>query len=120
MSFARLGTWVRSFLQSNDRDSTSVLPLHPAETESFGEDNNRFALAIYRRLAHTGNVICSPFSIRTVLAMAEAGARGETAAQLRHALCTSSSDAETARVALAWIIDRLNAAGAGKYTMSLA
>ena len=48
---------------------------------------NAFALALYARLRGTGaNLICSPFSIRVVLAMVLAGARGETAAQMKRAL----------------------------------
>ena len=46
-----------------------------------------FALALYRQLGQQpGNLCFSPFSIRIALAMAEAGARGETATQIRDAL----------------------------------
>jgi len=54
---------------------------------------NGFALALYERLRHApGNLCFSPFSIRTALGMTQVGARGETAAQMRAALRTSSSD----------------------------
>ena len=66
-----------------------------------------------------GNLFFSPFSIRTALGMTQAGARGETAAQMREALRISSSD-ETLHVAFAEIIQRLNAAGGGEYEMAVA
>lgn len=49
-------------------------------------DPNRFAFELNRLLKPGENQLCSPVSITTVLAMAEAGARGDTAAQLRKAL----------------------------------
>jgi len=53
-----------------------------------------FALALYRQLTQQpGNLCFSPFSIRVALAMAEAGARGETATQIRDALGSESSEA---------------------------
>lgn len=46
-----------------------------------------FAVDLYRQLAATpGNLLFSPFSIAAALAMTYAGARGETAAQMAHAL----------------------------------
>lgn len=82
-------------------------------------DNNEFALAMYRQLqSRTGNLFFSPFSIRTVLAMAQAGARGESATQMRKALSFSSSD-ETQHLAFAEMISRLNAPG-GQYEMAVA
>ena len=66
------------------------LPQPPARTrsgrqQSFGEDSNEFALAMYVQLRQRpGNLFFSPLSIRTALAMTQAGAIGETA------LCISS------------------------------
>jgi serpin B len=47
----------------------------------------RFALTLYKALASSsGNLLFSPHSVRTALAMACEGARGETGAQMRHVL----------------------------------
>ena len=51
--------------------------------DPFTESANEFALAMFGALAgQPGNLFFSPFSLRTVLGMALAGARGETAAQI--------------------------------------
>lgn len=50
--------------------------------------------------------------------MVHSGARGETAAQMRRALCFASTD-EALHAAFAEIIRRLNAAGSGKYEEAL-
>src|ERR1700690_2844053 len=51
---------------------------------SFAADNNAFALALFHTLrGQGGNQFLSPFSIRSALMMAYAGARGETAAEMR-------------------------------------
>ncbi len=75
---------------------------------SFADDSNEFAFALYGQLRQRpGNLFFSPFSIRTALCMAEAGARGETAAQMKKALSISSAD-EALQVAFAETIQRLN------------
>jgi serpin B len=84
------------------------------------EDNNEFALALYwQSRQQPGNLLFSPFSIRTALMMALAGARGETAAQISKALHISST-ADMLHVGFADIIRRLNSAGEGKYEMAVA
>lgn len=48
---------------------------------------NTFAVAMYKQLgAKPGNLFFSPYSITAALGMTEAGARGETAEQIRQAL----------------------------------
>jgi serpin B len=75
---------------------------------------------MYRALdQRSGNVLFSPFSIRTALAMAQVGARGETAAQMSEVLRTSSLD-ESADVVLAAMIQRPNAASGRKCEISVA
>jgi serpin B len=45
--------------------------------------NNKFALELYAKLrSEEGNLFFSPYSISTALAMAHAGARGQTEAQM--------------------------------------
>ena len=52
-----------------------------------GNDNNRFALEMYGRLrAQDGNLFFSPANLSLCLALAYAGARGETARQMAAAL----------------------------------
>ncbi len=47
------------------------------------QGNNQFAFDLYRRLARQeGNIVFSPYSISSALAMTYAGARGETAEQM--------------------------------------
>jgi serine protease inhibitor len=87
--------------------------------KSFAEENNDFTLALYEQLRQRpGNLFFSPFGIRAALGMAEAGANGETASQMRGALHISSSD-ETRHVDFARISERLNAAGVGEYEMRI-
>ncbi len=54
---------------------------------------NAFGLELYRRAARPGaNLVLSPASIATALAMARAGARGETAAQMDVVLHSAGAD----------------------------
>ena len=55
--------------------------------------NNAFALDLYKNLAkEPGNLVVSPFSIDTALAMSYAGARGETARQMAGVLHLPAGD----------------------------
>ncbi len=57
------------------------------DVKALVQGNNAFALDLYRRLgAKGGNVVFSPYSISTALAMTYAGARGETAEQMAKVL----------------------------------
>src|SRR5262249_37097623 len=87
---------------------------------TFAEDNNEFALAMYEILRQRpGNVFFSPLGIRAALGMAYAGAKGETAAQMREALRMTPPD-EKLHVDFARFIQRLKAEGIGEYEMELA
>jgi len=56
-------------------------------TERVVRGNTAFALSLYQELSNTeGNLFLSPFSISTALAMAFAGARGNTAREMATAL----------------------------------
>src|SRR4051812_41669453 len=51
------------------------------------QGNNDFALTLYQRLAKdNGNLFYSPYSISSALAMLYAGARGNTATEMKTAL----------------------------------
>ncbi len=121
---AGFGAWLRRLFGSKEEpDPGPSLPhtrTRPSGPESFAEDNNDFALAMYGQIRQRpGNLFFSPFSIRTALGMTHAGAKGQTAPQMREALRISSSD-ETPHAAFAEIIGRLNAAGGGKYELAVA
>jgi serpin B len=66
----------------------------PQDVAALADGNNAFALDLYAQLAKTnsGNLFFSPYNIRTALAMAYAGARGETAEQMRKVLHFSLPD----------------------------
>ncbi|MHC4502189.1 MAG: serpin family protein, partial [Planctomycetota bacterium] len=54
-----------------------------ADVAATVEGNNAFAFDLYAKLrANEGNIVFSPYSISTALAMTYAGARGETAGQM--------------------------------------
>lgn len=60
--------------------------------------NNTFAVNLYRQFAGSNsNLVVSPFSIDVALAMAYAGARGETARQMTKVLHIPSEDANVHR-----------------------
>ncbi len=69
-----------------------------AEIASLVKANNHFALELWAH-AGTGNVALSPTSIATALAMTWAGAKGETAAEMRAAL---HFEGETDHVVSQW------------------
>jgi len=90
------------------------------EKSTFACANDDFALRLYSRLRKPhSNLFFSPFSVRSVLAMAFAGARGETAAQMREGLRVPSSDEEL-HAGFGEIIERLNRGGGGEYEMTVA
>jgi serpin B len=122
-SMAGLGRWLRGLFPSNEEPDRKPSLSHDRSQasgpESFADENNDFALTMYGRLRQRpGNLFFSPFSIRTALSMTQAGARGETAAQIIEALRISSAD--TPHVAFSDIIHRLKSAGDGKYEMAVA
>jgi serpin B len=65
-----------------------TLGLSAEKPTTIPEGNNKFAFKLYRELKNNDdkNIIYSPFSISTALAMVYAGARNETAEQMRQVL----------------------------------
>ncbi len=81
----------------------------PMPSGDFGDDHNAFALALAREIGAGANWCCSPLGVRVALAMALAGARGDTAAELARALCLPT-DGTDAHVGFAALLARLRAA----------
>ena len=71
----------------------------PADAAKAGDAVNAFGLDLYARLVAAdpaANLVVSPASIATALAMARAGAKGETAAEMDaviHGLCAEANSA---------------------------
>jgi serpin B len=76
--------------------ATSQASRAPASPELAGQTAaavNAFGLDLYRQAGSSGNVVLSPTSIAIALAMARAGARGETASQMDAVLHWSADTA---------------------------
>ncbi len=72
--------------QSNKPRNTSPAS-SPSDQSRLVADNAAFAFDLYRVLSSKpGNLFLSPYSISTALVMAQAGARGQTQAQINKAL----------------------------------
>lgn len=91
-----IGEWFRGLFgrgEPADELTLAMARAHHEPPTPLADGNNRFALALYERLRQRpGNLCFSPFSIRALLAMSMAGARGETAAQMADALCATGDD----------------------------
>jgi serpin B len=86
-------------------------PSNKADVASVVEGNNAFAFDLYAKLkGEKGNIIYSPYSISTALAMTYAGARGETAAEVRKTLRFAFGQ-EKLHPAMADLVDDLNSRG---------
>ena len=91
-----------------------------SSAEALAKSNNVFAINLYQQLrAAEGNLFFSPYSIRTALAMTYAGARGETAAQMKTALSFTLEDSDLHK-AFADSIRALNTGGSDNYEMNVA
>lgn len=65
-----------------------------APADSVGEATNRFAQDLHAKLPADGNLIYSPASIQTALAMAMSGADGETRSAIENSLHLGFEDSE--------------------------
>jgi serpin B len=94
-------------------------PLAAADRTAVTLGNNAFAVALYGRLRNqSGNLFFSPESISTALAMAYAGARGDTASQMAKTLHYTLPPAKL-HPAVGALLSDLNAAHQD-YQLSLA
>src|SRR5262245_47843435 len=70
-----------------DAAALAAIEKHKSDVPTLVQGNTEFALAMYQRLAEKdGNVFFSPYSITNALAMTYAGARGNTADEMKAAL----------------------------------
>lgn len=92
-----------------------------ADVASVVEGNNAFAFNLYAKLrGKKGNLVFSPYSVSTALAMTYAGARGETAAQMEKVLHFTLGQ-ENLHPAMADVVDDLNTRGGeGVYELVVA
>ncbi len=71
----------------SDKERVTAPAVDPADLETLVEGNSGFAFDLYRQLSQgDGNLFYSPHSISLALAMAYAGAQGETEQQMAQAL----------------------------------
>jgi serpin B len=112
----------RAESESNNRIAPHTRTQLSADAFSIVSGNNRFALEIYKRLAASAkpgdNVLVSPFSISTALAMTYAGGKQNTAKQMSDVLGFTLPD-DQLHPAMGEIIRDLDADREG-YQLSIA
>jgi len=92
---------------------TAETPLSGADRAAVINGNNAFAIALYSELRkQSGNLFFSPESITTALAMAYAGARGETAVEMAKTL-HFTLPSERLQPAMGALLTDLNSVHAG-------
>src|SRR4051812_14867474 len=83
------GRWNRVWRTAEPLEERRLLTAVPAAEAAASQASDTFGLELYKRLQSSqggsGNLFLSPVSISTALAMAFAGARGNTAAQIASA-----------------------------------
>jgi serine protease inhibitor len=90
---AEFKSFFRLFKRNPESTKADSLPAESEEptNKTIPHGANAFACALYAKLRPSrGNLFFSPFSIRTVLCMAQTGARGETATQMMNGLRLSA------------------------------
>lgn len=75
-------------------EAKTVTPAGDLALKALAAGNNRFAAALHKKLSEQekGNLFYSPVSIRTVLAMTSAGAKGKTAEEIKKTLAFDLPD----------------------------
>ncbi|MGL4419136.1 MAG: serpin family protein, partial [Gemmataceae bacterium] len=112
--------------KTDDAGPGGIVPpaVPEADLKAVAEGNNAFVFELYRKLAedkaNAGNIVFSPYSIRTALAMTYAGAKGPTAAEMRDVLHFTLPD-ERLHTAIAGSAHAMTPVGANPaYRLSVA
>lgn len=93
----------------------------PSPYQGLVEGNSAFAVQLYGKLGSSeGNLLFSPYSISSALGMTYAGARGNTAKQMRDVLHVQLSQGELSRAFKGLNRELLAAAGRGGQTLDIA
>jgi serpin B len=81
-------------------DLPKLAPPAPSELGTLARSNNAFGLDLYAKIrAQKGNLAMSPVSLSTVLSLTWAGAKGETAAQMKKVLHADGTPEQAVDVA---------------------
>lgn len=81
------GTLLTTCKSPEQSAGSSKIPKSPFGALTLAESNNYFTLDLFRNIQDSErNMVCSPYSISTVLAMCYSGAGGETAEQMSEVL----------------------------------
>jgi serpin B len=104
--------------------ATPLTPAQVAEETAIAQSINAFGMELYASLQSqaggSGNTVFSPISISAALAMAYAGANGQTATQMASVL-HFAGDSDTVEQEFGTLLSDLNTAGqGGDYTLSVA
>ena len=104
--------------------ATPLTPAQVAEETAVAQSINAFGLELYSALQSqaggSGNTLFSPISISAALAMAYAGANGQTATQMASVL-HFAGDSDAVEQEFGTLLSDLNSAGQGPdYTLSVA
>lgn len=97
------------------------MPSHKDEVKQLAQNNNEFALKLYKRLTdNKKNVFLSPYSISAALAMTYVGARGATAKEMAKVMNFKQPDVRL-HAAFSALITTMNAAGeTGHFDLTVA
>lgn len=103
--------------------SAPLSPQQVAQETAIAQAINAFGLELYSALQQqaggSGNLVFSPLSVSAALAMAYAGANGETASQMASVL-HFSGDEGAVEQEFGTLLTALNNGGQGNYTLSVA
>jgi serine protease inhibitor len=114
-----LSLLIACFVLPARAQGTETTPVAAADRTAVVEGDNAFAVALYGHLrGQNGNLFFSPESISTALAMAYAGARGDTATEMAKTLHFTLPP-ERLHPAMGALLSDLNAAHEG-YQLSVA
>jgi len=92
-----------------------------ADLKMLVDGNNAFAIDLYKRLAEKdGNVVVSPYSIRTALALTFAGARGPTADQMQKVLYFAGLPDQKLHTAFDAVARKIQSDASGDYRLLVA